>query len=416
MPFPEIGAARSDVKELWLSIVGIGEDGWEGLSSAAKQAVESAEFLYGGARHLAYVPTVRSAQIAWPSPMAPAVHEILTRHRGRSKVTVLASGDPMLFGVGVTLTRELAAAEFFVIPQVSAFSLACARLGWAISETVLLSLVNRPIEQMYRYLHPGQRLVLFSEDGTTPATVAKLLTNSGYGSSQFTVFEYLGGSAERRRDGRADIWSVEQCGDLNLIAVICVADLETKSLPIVPGLSDDFYVTDGQLTKREVRAATLARLAPLPGEQLWDIGAGTGTVGIEWMRSHPSCSCIAFEEREDRAARILANAKKLGVPSLKVIKGSVPSTLEGLQPPDAIFIGGGIGRDGLFQACWNKLTKGGRVVANAVTIEGEMAVATWQRLYGGELVRIQVARAEPVGGVLGWRHLMPITQWSVVKS
>jgi precorrin-6Y C5,15-methyltransferase (decarboxylating) len=408
--------ARSDFNKRWLSIVGIGEDGWEGLSPSAKQAVESAEFIYGGVRHLAYVPAVRAAQTTWPSPMAPAMHEILTRHRGRNRVTVLASGDPMLFGVGVVLTRELAPAEFLVIPQVSAFSLACARLGWAISDTGLLSLVNRPIEQIHRYLHPGQRLVLFSEDGTTPATVAKLLTDSGYGSSQFTVFECLGGSAERRQDGRANIWSVKQCGDLNLIAVVCVADLEARRLSVVPGLPDDFYETDGQLTKREVRAATLARLAPLPGEQLWDVGAGTGTVGIEWMRSHPSCSCIAFEEREDRAARILANAKRLGVPSLKVIKGTVPSTLDGLQPPDAIFIGGGIGRDGLFQACWNKLTKGGRVVANAVTIESEIAVATWQKLYGGELVRILVARAEPVGGVLGWRHLMPITQWSVVKS
>jgi len=408
--------AKLDFNERWLSIVGIGEDGWEGLNPAAKQAVESAEFLYGGLRHLAYVPKVRAAQVVWPSPMAPAVHEILTRHRGRSRVSVLASGDPMLFGIGVTLTRELSPAEFLVIPQVSAFSLACARLGWAVSETILVSLVNRPIEQMHRYLHPNQRLVLFSEDGATPATVAQFLTESGYGSSKFTVFEYLGGSAEKRWGDRANTWSIEKCGHLNLIAVLCVANQETRPLPIVPGLSDDFYVTDGQLTKREVRAATLARLAPLPGQQLWDVGAGTGTVGIEWMRSHPSCSCIAFEEREDRATRILTNAKRLGVPSLKVIKGSVPSTLEGLQTPDAIFIGGGVSRDGLLHACWDKLAKGGRIVVNAVTIESEIAVATWQGLYGGELVRILVARAEPVGGTLGWRHLMPITQWSVVKS
>jgi precorrin-6Y C5,15-methyltransferase (decarboxylating) len=412
----QIGTARPDLNERWLSIVGIGEDGWDGLSPAAKQAVESAEFLYGGVRHLAHIPAVRGMQVAWPSPMGPAVHEILTHHRRRSRVSVLASGDPMLFGIGVTLTRELDPAEFFVIPQVSAFSLACARLGWPISETVLISLVNRPIEQIHRYLHPGQRLVLFSENGTTPAAVAQLLTNNGYGSSQFTVFEYLGGSAESLQHNQADAWSIKQCGDLNLIAVVCVADPETRALPIVPGLSDEFYVTDGQLTKREVRAATLARLAPLPGEQLWDVGAGTGTIGIEWMRSHPSCSCISFEEREDRAARISTNANKLGVPGLKVIRGSVPATFDGLQSPDAIFIGGGIGRDGLFQACWDKLSKDGRIVANAVTIEGEAAVATWQRLYGGELVRILVARAEPVGGVLGWRHLMPITQWSVVKS
>jgi precorrin-6B C5,15-methyltransferase / cobalt-precorrin-6B C5,C15-methyltransferase len=416
MLLSQLGTVISDVRESWLSIVGIGEDGWDGLSPAAKQAVETAEYLYGGVRHLAHVTSVRARRVAWPSPMAPAVHEILTHHRRRSKVAVLASGDPMLFGVGVTLTRNLDPGEFLVIPHVSAFSLACARLGWPISETALVSLVNRPIEQMHRYLHPGQRLILFSEDGNTPAAVARLLTDGGYGSSQFTVFEYLGGSAERRRDDRADAWSADHCGDLNLIAVVCVADPDTRALPIVPGLSDDFYFTDGQLTKREVRAATLARLAPLPGQQLWDVGAGTGTVGIEWMRSHPSCSCISFEEREDRAATILTNAKRLGVPSLKVIKGSAPATFGDLQSPDAIFIGGGLSGDALFQACWDKLSKGGRIVANAVTVESETAVAARQRLYGGELVRILVARAEPVGGVLGWRHLMPITQWSVVKS
>jgi precorrin-6B C5,15-methyltransferase / cobalt-precorrin-6B C5,C15-methyltransferase len=406
---------RFDCTQRWLSVVGIGEDGWEGLSPAAKQAVESAEYLYGGVRHLAHIPRVRATQVAWPSPMASAVHEILTHHRGRNRVSVLASGDPMLFGVGVTLTRELEPGEFLVIPNVSAFSLACARLGWPISETVLVSLVNRPIEQLHRYLHPGQRLVLYSEDGTTPITVAGVLTNSGYGSSQLTVFEYLGAPEEKRHCALAKEWSVERCGALNLIAIMCVPDARTRSLPIVPGLSEDFFVTDGQLTKREVRAATLARLAPLPGELLWDIGAGSGSIGIEWMRSHPSCSCIAFEKSEDRVARILANAKRLGVPGLEVIAGSVPETLDSLRTPDAIFIGGGICADGLLQACWNKLADGGRLVANAVTIESEAILATWQKLHGGELVRILVARAEPIGDALVWRHLMPITQWSGVK-
>jgi precorrin-6Y C5,15-methyltransferase (decarboxylating) len=197
---------------------------------------------------------------------------------------------------------------------------------------------------------------------------------------------------------------------------LCVPDTGTRPLPIVPGLSDDLFATDGQLTKREVRAATLARLAPLPGELLWDIGAGSGTVGIEWMRSHPSCSCIAFEKSEDRVVRILANAKRLGVPGLEVITGSAPETLKGLRPPDAIFIGGGIDADGLLQTCWNILADGGRLVANAVTIESEATLAAWHRLYGGELVRILIARAEPIGSKLGWRHLMPITQWTAVKS
>jgi precorrin-6Y C5,15-methyltransferase (decarboxylating) len=408
--------AKFDYNERWLSIIGIGEDGWEGLSSAAKEAVESAEFLYGGVRHLAHISTGRATKVAWPSPMSSAVHQILTHHRRRNRVSVLASGDPMLFGVGVTLTRELEPTEYFVIPQVSAFSLACARLGWSVWETVLISLVNRPIEQLHGYLHPGQRLVIYSEDGTTPAAVARLLTSGGYGSSKIVVFEYLGGTAEKRWDDLAKQWSIERCDGLNLIAVVCSPDLGTKSLPIVPGLSDEFFLTDGQMTKREIRAVTLARLAPVPGQLLWDIGAGSGTIGIEWMRSHPSCSCIAFEKSEDRVARILANAKRLGVPELEVIEGSVPETLNGLTaPPDAIFIGGGISRDGLFQACWNRLADGGRLVANAVTIESEAALAAWQKSYGGELVRIFVAHAEPIGGALGWRHLMPITQWAVVK-
>jgi precorrin-6B C5,15-methyltransferase / cobalt-precorrin-6B C5,C15-methyltransferase len=408
--------ARFDCNERWLSIVGIGEDGWEGLSRAAKEAVESAEFLYGGVRHLAHISTGRATKVAWPSPMSAAVHEILTHHRRRNRVSVLASGDPMLFGVGVTLTRELEPTEYFVIPQVSAFSLACARLGWPIWETVLISLVNRPIEQLHRHLHSGERLVIYSEDGTTPAVVARMLNSSGYGSSQLTVFEYLGGPAEKRWDDLAKQWSTERCGALNLIAVVCSLDSGTRSLPIVPGLSDEFFLTDGQMTKREVRAVTLARLAPVPGQLLWDIGAGSGTIGIEWMRSHSSCSCIAFEKNGDRIARILANAKRLGVPGLEVIAGSVPETLNGLTAPDAIFIGGGIGKDGVFQACWNRLAKGGRLVANAVTIESEAALATLHKSYGGELVRILVAHAEPVGSALGWRQLMPITQWAVVKS
>jgi precorrin-6Y C5,15-methyltransferase (decarboxylating) len=403
--------------EHWLSIVGIGEDGWDGLQDEGKRAVESAELLYGGVRHLALVPTAGSSaiRIPWPSPMTPAVQQILTECRGKRRVTVLASGDPMLHGVGVPLTRDLVATEFRVIPQVSAFSLACARLGWPMAETTLITLVNRPVEQLLRHLYPDQRLVIFSADGSTPATVARLLTESGYGSSKIDVFENLGGSSERNIRELAACWLNKQCGKLNLMAILCTPDATARPLSLAPGLPDDTFDTDGQLTKREVRAVTLARLAPLPNQTLWDVGAGTGSIGIEWMRVHPACSCIAFEAREDRAVRIRENAAQLGVPTLKVIQGTAPATFASLRSPDAIFIGGGVGNDDLFDACWANLSPGGRLVANAVTLQSEASLVARHTLYGGDLMRMTVSRADLIGGLYGWRPMMPITQWTVTK-
>jgi precorrin-6B C5,15-methyltransferase / cobalt-precorrin-6B C5,C15-methyltransferase len=403
--------------EHWLSIVGIGEDGWDGLNDEAKRAVQSSELVYGGARHLALVPTAVSSapRTPWPSPMTPAVQQILTEYRGKKRVTVLASGDPMLHGVGVPLTRDLLATEFRVIPQVSAFSLACARLGWPMAETTLITLVNRPVEQLLRHLYPGQRLVIFSADGSTPANVARLLTESGYGSSKIDVFENLGGSSERNIRELAACWLNKKCGKLNLMAVLCAPDTTVGRLSLAPGLPDDTFDTDGQLTKREVRAVTLARLAPLPNQILWDVGAGTGSIGIEWMRVHPSCSCIAFEARADRAVRIRENAARLCVPNLKVIQGTAPATFGNLPSPDAIFLGGGGGNDDLFDACWAKLSSGGRLVANAVTLQSEASLVARHTLYGGDLMRMTVSRADLIGGLYGWRPMMPITQWTVTK-
>lgn len=403
--------------EHWLSIVGIGEDGWDGLNSEAKRAVESAELVYGGARHLDLVSTSGSSatHIPWPSPMNLALQQILTEYRGKKRVTVLASGDPMLHGVGTPLTRDLAATEFRVIPQVSAFSLACARLGWPMAETTLVTLVNRPVEQLIRHLSPGQRIVIFSEDGDTPATVARLLAQCGYGSSKIDVFENLGGPSERNIRELGANWPNKQCARLNLMAILCAPDTTARPLALTPGLPDDTFDTDGQLTKREVRAVTLARLAPLPNQTLWDVGAGTGSIGIEWMRVHPSCSCIAFEAREDRAARIRANAARLGVPNLKVIQGTAPATFADLLPPDAIFIGGGFAKDDLFDACWEKLSPAGRLVANAVTLQSEASLVARHTLFGGDLMRMTVSRADLIGGLYGWRPMMPITQWTVTK-
>ena len=401
----------------WLSIVGIGEDGWDGLNPQARTAIETAQILYGATRHLALLPPAipLPTRIPWPSPMAPAVHEILTEHRGNKNVAVLASGDPMLYGVGVTLTRELAPIEFRVIPQVSSYSLACARLGWAIADTQLISLVNRPVKQLSRFIYPGQQLIVFSEDGRSPYMVARLLCEAGFGNSPMTVLESLGGPAERHTSGRASDWPPGQCGKLNLIAIVCTPGTNLNSLSLAPGLPDDAFETDGQLTKREIRAVTIARLAPLPHQCLWDVGAGTGSIGIEWMRVHPSCSCIAFETREDRVARIHVNAARFGVPTLKVIEGSAPSAFADLSQPDAIFMGGSVADEILFNACWAKLAAGGRLVANAVTLESEARLISRHSHYGGDLMRMMVSRADPVGSSYGWRPMMPITQWTVTK-
>ena len=400
----------------WLAIIGIGEDGWDGLGAEARGLIAAADLLYGGIRHLAHLPDAiaQRSRVAWPSPMAAAVRDILEHHRNQKKIAVLGSGDPMLYGVGVSLTRDLEPKEFRVIPQVSAFALACARLGWPAAETTLISLVARPIEQVMRFLVPDQRLILYSEDGTTPAKVAQLLTRAGYGGSHMHVFENLGGPAEQHHTGTPATWT-QPCGNLNLIALVCVVDQSTLPLALTPGLPESAFETDGQLTKREVRAATLARLAPLPGQLLWDVGAGTGTVGIEWMRTHPSCACTAFEEKPHRAALILRNAKKLGVPGLNVLEGCAPHTFLEAPSPHAIFIGGGIGTRGLLEACWDRLRPQGKLIANAVTIESEGLLAAWQKLYGGELIRIQVARAEKIGTVYAWRQMMPITQLAVTK-
>jgi precorrin-6B C5,15-methyltransferase / cobalt-precorrin-6B C5,C15-methyltransferase len=406
-----------NANERWLTIVGIGEDGWNGLNTEARLAIESAELLYGGARHLALVPAGASptSRIAWPSPMTSALQQILTNHRRDKKVTVLASGDPMLYGVGVLLTRNLAAGEFRVVPQVSAFSLACARLGWSMAETDLVSLVNRPIEHLYRFLYPNQRLIVFSEDGGTPLAVARLLTQAGYGPSKVSVFEHLDGPAERMTTEVASDWPNERCGNLNLMAIDCAPTRTCQPLSLVPGLPDETFETDGQMTKREVRAVTLACLAPRPNQLLWDVGAGTGTIGIEWMRANPSCSCLAFEEKAERATRIRPNADRLGVPTLKVIQGSAPASFVGLPQPDEIFMGGSIADDDLFEACWAKLAPGGRLVANAVATDSEARLASRHARHGGELTRLMISRAEPVGGSYGWRPMMPVTQWMVTK-
>ncbi|WP_240746617.1 precorrin-6y C5,15-methyltransferase (decarboxylating) subunit CbiE [Cryptosporangium phraense] len=398
-----------------VTVVGIGADGWTGLGDPARSALREADVVFGSRRQLGLLPADLNAErVSWPRPMLPAIPSLLGAHADR-RIAVLASGDPMFFGVGSTLVRQLGPDRVRVITHPSSISLACARLGWPEEKIEIVSLVGRPVERLHTAIHPGRRVLALSADGTTPAQVASLLVARGYGDSQITVLEHLGSEAESRRTARASEWAGEVTGALNVIAVDCVAAPDARLLPLVPGLPDDAFDHDGQITKREVRAITLARLTPIPGQLLWDVGAGAGSIAIEWLRTHRSCRAVAVEHRPDRAARLAGNAAALGVPGLTVEVGSVPEALTALETPDAVFIGGAVTAPGVVEACWDALKPGGRLVANAVTIESEAVLGRWQAELGGDLTRIEISRAAPVGGFLGWKPMMPVTQWVVIK-
>ena len=399
-----------------VTVVGIGADGWAGLGDSARAVLREAERIIGSRRQLGLLPSEVTAERAvWPTPMLPAVTELLAANRHR-QTAVLATGDPMFFGVGTTLARVLGTDRIRVLPHLSSVSLACARLRWPVDDVEVISLVGRPIDLLQLALQPGRRVLVLSADGQTPAAVAALLTARGYGASRVTVLSQLGAESEAQLAATAESWSEAKTAALNVVAIECVAAPDVPLRPPVPGLPDDAYDHDGQLTKREVRAVTLARLAPIPGQLLWDVGAGAGSVAIEWLRTHRSCRAVAIEHRPDRAARLAGNAAMLGVPGLTVSVGSVPDALTALDRPDAVFIGGALTRPGVVEACWDALKPGGRLVANAVTIETEASLAAWQAKIGGELVRISVSRAAPIGKFLGWRPLMPVTQWVVRKA
>lgn len=396
----------------WLTVVGIGEDGFSGLGKPARRALLEASVVFGGQRQLDLLPAcLRGQRQAWPSPFAlTPVLEV----RG-TPVCVLASGDPMLFGVGASLARQLPADELRVLPAPSSFSLAAARLGWPLQEVACLSVVARPLAALHTQIHPGARLLVLSNDGSSPAAIAALLDERGFGASRLRAFEHLGGPLERCIDGTAQAWSLARTAALNLVAVDCLATPTARRLPLTPGLADAAFAHDGQLTKRDVRAITLARLAPAPGELLWDVGAGCGSIGIEWMRAHPSCRAIAIEANAGRQALIAQNRDALGVPGLQLVAGSAPEALNGLPPADAIFIGGGVTVPGMLESCWAQLRPGGRLVANAVTLQSEATLVAWRAAHGGELTRITVAQAQPLGDFDTWRAALPITLLEAIK-
>ncbi len=398
----------------WLSIVGFGEDGLEGLAPAARAAFDQAEVLIGSERIFAMVPEDGRERLSWPSPLGALVEKIVAR-RGQ-RVCVLATGDPLHYGIGVKLASRVPIEEMTIVPALSAYSLACARLGWNRAEVETLSLHGRPLEPLHPALQPGAKLLLLGTGAETPAKVAGLLCARGYGPSRIVVFEHMGGPRERRHEGRAENWDVAGVAEFNTVAVDCVAGPGAALLPRTPGLPDAAFRHDGQMTKREVRAITLAALAPVPGQLLWDVGAGAGSVAIEWLRSDPRCRAIAIERAPDRIALIAGNAAALGVPGLDIVEGEAPAALEGLAPPDAVFLGGGVRTPGVFETAWAALKPGGRLVANAVTIEGAAALTRWYGEHDGELVGIAISRAGPVGGASALRPMMPVTQLRLVKS
>jgi precorrin-6Y C5,15-methyltransferase (decarboxylating) len=396
----------------WLTVVGIGEDGFKGLGKNARHALLRAAKIFGGQRHLDLLPPcIRGERQPWPSPFCL---ESLLSLRGEP-VCVLASGDPMFFGVGASLARQLPATEMLTLPAPSSCSLAAARMGWPLQDVVTLSVVARPVAALNAQLFSGVRLLVLSNDGRSPAAIAALLRERGFGPSRLTVLEHLGGEAERRIDGIAGDWNDPPIADLNLIAIECIAEPNTLRLSRLAGLPDSAFKHDGQLTKRDVRAITLARLAPTPGELLWDVGAGSGSIGIEWMRAHPSCRALAIEADDGRQALIEHNRDVLGVPGLQLIRGNAPQALAGLERPDAIFIGGGVTRAGVLDTCWAELKPGGRLIANAVTLQSEMTLTAWREQHGGELTRIHIAQAQPLGDFDTWRQALPITLLDVTK-
>lgn len=399
-----------------ITVVGIGADGWDGLSAESRRVLEAGEVLMGAPRQLDLVPRSGAERVAWPSPLLPALPELMERYADR-QVCVLASGDPMFYGIGSTLVRLLGAARIRVLPHLSSLSLACARLGWPVEQVDVVSLVGRPLAALNAAVLPGRRVLVLGAGRDAPALVAGLLAGLGYGPSPMTVLSDLGAASESVRTGTAETWAGTAAPSvLQVIAVECVAGPGAEPFARVPGLPDTAFEHDGQLTKREVRAVSLSRLAPLPGELLWDVGAGAGSIAVEWLRAHPSNAAVAVESRADRVAAIRRNADRLGVPALRVVEGRAPAALEGLPAPDAVFVGGGATAPGMLETCWAALRPGGRLVVNAVTLESESVVAGWYARLGGDLVRLSVQRAAPVGGFTGWRAAMPVTVWSITRK
>jgi precorrin-6Y C5,15-methyltransferase (decarboxylating) len=398
----------------WLSVIGVGDDGVSGLTPAARALVEAAEIVVGAERLLEGLSAEGRVLHVWSSPLAQTIARI-TDWRGRA-VAVLASGDPMHFGVGCTLARHIPVEEMRVVPAPSAFALAAARLGWPLQEAECLSLHGRPAELIAPLIAPAARILALTGGAETVWEVAAILRRRGFGPSRLTVLEHMGGKAERAVALKADEVSEQPFADFNLLAVECAAGPDAVLLPRVPGLPDESFRHDGQITKREVRAVTLAALSPLPGALLWDVGAGCGSIAIEWMRAARNAGAIAFEQDKERLSLMAENALSFGVPCLEIVPGKAPKSFSGRLAPDAVFLGGSVADEAVFEACWEALKPGGRFVANAVTLEGEAALIARQTRFGGDLVRVDIAHLAPIGGKRALKPRMSVLQWRAAKE
>ncbi|CUH53188.1 bifunctional cobalt-precorrin-7 (C(5))-methyltransferase/cobalt-precorrin-6B (C(15))-methyltransferase [Shimia marina] len=393
----------------WLTIVGLGEDGPDGLAPASLKALSEAEVVMGAARHLSLLPDLRCETIVWPVPFADGV-PILMQQRGR-KTVVLASGDPFWHGAGGSLTKLLDAGEWRSLPAPSTMALAAAVLGWPLEQTLTMGLHAAPFARLRPHLATGERAIVTLRDGAAVADFAAWLSDIGFGPSDLTVLEALGGPRARIRHTTANAMTLTEIAHPVSVALDAKG---TDALPQASGRPDQFFDNDGQITKRPIRALTLSALAPLPGEHLWDIGGGSGSIAIEWLLAHPRTEATSVEINPERAARIRTNAANLGVDRLTVVTGAAPEALEGLAQPDAVFIGGGVS-EGMLQTVWQNMPQGARLVANAVTLEAEVLLANWHSAHGGELLRIELAHANPLGRKRGWKSSYPIVQWSVIK-
>jgi len=415
-----------DITKKWLYVIGIGEDGWDDLSADSRELLYKSEIVIGGERHLKMIPgDWEGERIIWASPIREAVTKILDWRPSElgsgKKVAVMASGDPLCYGIAAKLLRHLPIEEIWIKPALSTFSLICSRVGWSLPDIETLTIHGRPLEMLHTFVQPGAKLLVLNEDEGSPKQAAELLAARGFGKSQITVLEHLGGSKERQFSGQADSWSHPDGAALNAMAIECIAGTRANVLARIPGLPDDAFLHDGQLTKREIRAATLSRLMPVVDQVLWDVGAGCGSVAIEWMRCNPRCKAVAIEKSESRLKMIQQNAFQLGVPMLDIVPGNAPEVLVDLPAPDAIFIGGGLSGGNMLETCWNALNPGGRLVANAVTLEGEQKLVQWQKVNAekngasGDLARLAVSHVETIGKFQSWKEVRSVTQLTVIK-
>lgn len=399
------------MSDSWLHIVGIGEDGLDGLSPASHAALDSAEILIGGERHHRLTSGLQAQRISWPSPFDALTERLRAlRHR---RVAVLVTGDPLWYSAGAQIGQAFPLEEITYHPHPGAFQMAAARMGWSMADLETLTVHGRPVEQVIPFIQPGARLLILTAGADSPGEIAGILRECGYGRSRLAVLAHMGGPDAQSFTGTANDWHHE-VPDFNTLAVECIAERDARILPAAPGLPDDAFQSDGNMTKREIRAATLSRLMPMRGALLWDIGCGSGSVAIEWMRGARGARAIGIEPRADRRALARANARALGAPALKLVQGQAPMALKGLEEPDAVFFGGGLSRVG-FSAAWEALRPHGRLVANAVTLETERLLFDLHAHHGGDLTRLAISRVEPIGSRRGWRALMPVTQWSLIK-